>query len=72
MEAKSTIEIPKGLAERLKKRSVEAGFDSVNSYAAFVLEQVLGSVQKSGSREMASGSAEEELVRKRLRSLGYD
>ena len=71
MDAKSTIEIPKALAERLKKRSAEAGFDSVNSYAEFVLGQILDSVQ-SGSKKASSDEAEEELVKKRLRSLGYD
>ena len=68
---RATIELPRDLEARIDRRRREAGFDSIDSYAQFVLEQVLRAVQSVDSeddRADTTGSAD---VRETLRELGY-
>lgn len=61
----TTISIPTTLFKKVEKHIDETGFPSVSSYTAFILRTLLS--------EGSSGKAdyEAELIRKRLKSLGY-
>ena len=71
MEKKyTTITIPTTLAEKLKERIEGTGFNSLSSYVAYILRQILSSTQKKENKE-AFSEEDEEKVKKRLRGLGY-
>ena len=63
----STISLPVPLINLIKKRIKGTGINSVSSYVAFVLRQILSS-PKSG---ILIDKKDEEEVRRRLESLGY-
>jgi len=56
------------LYSRLEERVRDTGFESVDEYVTFVLEEV---VKEEGEEEAAFSKEEEEEVKKRLRALGY-
>ena len=66
----TTISIPKPLAEKIKERCEGTGFNSVSSYVTYVLRQVLSNVEKKEKKE-AFSKEDEEMVKERLKSLGY-
>ena len=54
---------------RIDERVKSTGFESVEEYVTFVLEEVLK--EEDGEEEHAFSKEEEEEVKKRLRALGY-
>lgn len=63
----ATVTIPGALFRRIEERIKGTGFPSVNAYVAYVLREVL-----SDEDEPEGMSPEDdELVKQRLRALGY-
>lgn len=60
-----SIQIPEEMYLKIEKLAKEADFPSVDSYVAFVLEEVVQ------GDEAVFSPAEEEKVKERLRNLGY-
>lgn len=68
MSEKVTIQISKELYEKARQYIEKiGGFNSVEEFIEFVLNEVLS--EETG--ETALSKEEEELVKQRLRSLGY-
>lgn len=67
----TTVSIPKPLAEKVKERMKGTGFSSVSAYVAYVLRQVLSSIEKEERSKQAFSKEEEDMVKQRLRDLGY-
>lgn len=67
----TTVSIPKILAEKIKERMKGTGFSSVSSYVAYVLRQVLSSIEEEEKSKQAFTKDEEDKVKQRLRDLGY-
>ena len=66
---RKAVHVAAGLYDRVAERVSAAGFDSVDEYVTFVLEEVL---RDDGEEEKPTFSKEEEEeVKKRLRALGY-
>ena len=63
-----TISLPLPLIEKIKKKIKGTGMNSVSSYVAFILRQILS---EKSSDELFSKEEEQE-VKNRLKSLGYD
>ena len=61
-----TISLPLPLIEKIKERIKGTGMNSVSSYVAFVLRQILSSPGKE-----ILGREKEEEIKRRLKSLGY-
>jgi Arc/MetJ-type ribon-helix-helix transcriptional regulator len=70
-EGKETraVYLPAELHGRIEERVRETGFDSVDEYVIFVMEEVLK--DEGEEQEMAFSKEEEEEVKKRLKALGY-
>jgi hypothetical protein len=70
MPLKTTIEISQELYRKIKERLDEFGFDSVDEYTEFVMNEF---VSESEEKKTESKVAEDEetQIKKRLRSLGY-
>ena len=60
------IPIPSSLYRRIERRIENTGFESVDSYVAYVLRELLAEDERERLTE-----EEEERVKERLRSLGY-
>jgi len=67
-KVKVAIEIPKKLYNNIIEKAKEAGFDSINDFILFVLEQL---VSIETTSETVFTEEEEEKVKERLRALGY-
>jgi hypothetical protein len=65
-----TVSLPMPLIEKIKERIKGTGMNSVSSYVAFVLRQVLSSPSPENAEEVLS-KEDEEAIRRRLKSLGY-
>ena len=63
-----SIKIPAQLYERIEKRVNETDFPSVSDYVAYVLREVLASLDEDYE---VFTEEEEEKIKERLRSLGY-
>ena len=63
----TTVSIPKPLYDKIKKAIEGTGFTSVSDYVVFVLREVLSA--ESMGKDI--GKDEEEIVKEKLRSLGY-
>lgn len=66
----TTISIPTPLANKIKKRIEGTGFNSLSSYATYVLREVISNVEEDEHEEGFSKD-DEEKVKERLRALGY-
>lgn len=64
------VSIPDELYEKIEKNLEDFGFKTVDEYIAFVLEEVLKNDDDSGEEQVFSED-EEEMIKKRLRDLGY-
>ena len=62
-----TISIPAQLFERIKKEIKGTGFTSVSNYIIYVLKETLAESEE----EESFTKEHEELVKARLRALGY-
>ena len=65
----TTISIPTPLAEKIKKRIIGTGFNSLSSYVTYVLREVISGIEEE--TEEAFSKEDEEKVKERLRALGY-
>lgn len=65
---KATVELPVEIIEKIKKRIKGTGFDSVSSYVAYVLDEILS---ESEDEDEDFTEEDEEKVKERLRALGY-
>ena len=63
----TTITIPKQLADKVKEMIENTGFNSVSSFVTYVLRQIMS---EASSPEPFS-KEDEELVKNRLKALGY-
>lgn len=63
----TSVSIPTFLFDKVKERIGRSGFPSVSSYVAYILREVLS--EKKAGDEFKSEDAE--VVKQRLRSLGY-
>jgi Arc/MetJ-type ribon-helix-helix transcriptional regulator len=66
-EEKEIVYLNKELHKKIEERVKATGFDSVDEYVTFVLEEVL----KEDEEKTALDERDEEEVKKRLRALGY-
>jgi Arc/MetJ-type ribon-helix-helix transcriptional regulator len=66
---KVTIKIPRPLYESLSKILEGGGFNSVTEFIVYVLRDLISS--RSVKKEPSLTKDEIEIVKKRLRSLGY-
>lgn len=64
------IKIPKQMISKIETRLEETGFESVDKYVTFVLEEVIKEVEDEEPEEVFS-EEDEEKVKGRLRALGY-
>ena len=70
----TTITIPVQLANKIKQRIENTGFNSVSSYVIYVMRQVLSNIEKKDSNSEpreAFSREDEEKVKKRLENLDY-
>ena len=65
---KKPVYVLTGLYDRIAERAKATGFDSVDDYVLFVLEEV---VKDDEDEPQAISKEDEEEVKKRLKSLGY-
>lgn len=63
----ATVTIPGSLFRRIEERIKGTGFPSVNAYVAYVLREVLSDEDEPE----AMSPEDDELVKQRLRALGY-
>ncbi len=61
------IKIPKEIIRKIEERIQDTEFESVDEYAAFVLEEVI----KDDEEEVVFSEEDEQKVKERLRALGY-
>ncbi len=61
------LELPKDLYEKIASEAKDAGFDKVEEFIVYVLEQLVESSEVG--EEMSK--EDEEKVKERLRALGY-
>ena len=65
---KKTISIPETLYQKIEEQIKGTEFSSVEEYVIFVLEEIL---KEEDDSEAALTPEEEELVKERLKGLGY-
>ncbi len=63
-----TISLPLPLIEKIKERIKGTGMNSVSTYVAYILRQILSTPSESGK---LLDRAEEEEIKSRLKELGY-
>lgn len=63
------ISIPEEMYSKIEKNLEEFGFKSVDEYVEFVLEEVMKN--EDSGEEQAFSEEEEEVIKKRLKDLGY-
>ena len=70
--SKATIKIPRNLYNRLQEIVDGSGFDSVTDFVVYVLRDLASvNTQDDMMHDEALSTQEIELIRKRLKSLGY-
>jgi len=68
-EGKTKVEIPKEIANKIKKRIEGTGFKTIDEYVGYVLSEVLSEIDEDESEGFSA--EDEEKVKERLRALGY-
>jgi len=63
------VNIPDELYSAIEEKLEEFGFKTVDEYVTFVLEEVLK--DDNEGEEQVFSEEEEEMIKKRLRDLGY-
>jgi metal-responsive CopG/Arc/MetJ family transcriptional regulator len=61
-----TIDIPRGLSEKVNERMKKMGFTSIQQYIVHVLQQVVAEEEQE-----VYTKEEEEKIKERLRAMGY-
>jgi metal-responsive CopG/Arc/MetJ family transcriptional regulator len=69
LRGKVTIKIPRPLYENLSKIIKESGFNSVTEFIVYILRDLISS--RSVKKEASLSNEEIEMIKKRLKSLGY-
>ncbi|MBP7652386.1 CopG family transcriptional regulator [Candidatus Dependentiae bacterium] len=69
MQEKATIKIPKPLYESLKKQIEGTGFTSVTDFIIYILRDIAASGKIGEESNMTK--KEVDMIRKRLKTLGY-
>jgi len=64
----TTVSIPIPLANRIRELCKGTGFSSLSSFVVYVLRQIVSEKSKG---ERGFSKKDEEIVKQRLRSLGY-
>jgi len=64
-----SISIPRAWADKIKERIKGTEFNSVSSYVNYIVGQVVSNIEKKEKKEFFRD--DEELVKKKLKSLGY-
>ncbi|PLV59326.1 CopG family transcriptional regulator [Thermotoga sp. KOL6] len=65
------VNIPDDLYEAIEKKLDEYGFKTVDEYVTFVLKEVINTDEKGSEDTDVFSEEEEEIIKKRLRDLGY-
>ena len=60
------VSLPAELYSRIEERAKSTGFNSIDDYIVFILEEVI-----KDEGEVAISKEDEEEVKRRLRTLGY-
>ncbi len=68
---KATIKIPRNLYNNLKVLIEESGFDSVTDFVVYVLRDIASTPKLSVKDDRIWNKREVELVKEKLRQLGY-
>ena len=69
---KVNISIPRELAEKLKKRAEDKGFDSLSDYATYILRQVASRIEtEEQEKNKVMSKEDEERAKDKLRKMGY-
>jgi Arc/MetJ-type ribon-helix-helix transcriptional regulator len=64
----TTVSIPKSLANKVRELCRGTGFTSLSSFVVYVLRQI---VSEKDIDEKGFSKKDEEIIKQRLRSLGY-
>jgi len=64
------VNIPDELYKTIEEKLEEFGFKTVDEYVVFVLEEVIKGDAEEGEEKVFS-EEEEEVIKQRLRDLGY-
>jgi len=68
------VVIPKSLYLKIQNRMNDADFKSVHEYVTYVLSEVISSMEEEEKTIIGEGALneeEEEIIKNRLRALGY-
>jgi hypothetical protein len=68
-EGSKSLLIPDELYRLVEERAKSTGFDSVEEYIIFILQEVVNDANENEVSKL--GEEDEEEVRKRLKALGY-
>ena len=71
MEEKITISLSKDLMNKLTQKAKETGFNSVEEYISYVLNQVTSEKTGSIKKEQIYSEEEEKELKKTLGEMGY-
>jgi len=66
---KVTLKIPKPLYDNIKEVIADTGFNSVTEFVVYVLRDIASTKSRRGDEPLTG--TEIELIRKRLKTLGY-
>lgn len=67
----TAVSIPTTVCEKIEKRLAGTGFGSVSDYITFVLNEVVSEPEEEGEAVVPFTKEDEEIVKERLRALGY-
>jgi hypothetical protein len=70
MYSETTIEISQELYRKIRAKLDESGFDSVDEYVEFVMNEFV-SESEEGAGQPDVSEDDEKKIKERLRSLGY-
>ncbi|NMC06580.1 MAG: CopG family transcriptional regulator [Candidatus Lokiarchaeota archaeon] len=66
------VKIPASLHARIEKRLPSTGFPTVSDYVAYLIREVLDSIEREEKKDKKDFTPEEEReIEDRLRNLGY-
>jgi len=65
------ISIPTPLADKIREHCKGTSFGTLSDYATYVLREILAGIEKGEPHKAEISRKEEELVKERLRRLGY-
>jgi Arc/MetJ-type ribon-helix-helix transcriptional regulator len=64
----TTVSIPTELAEKAREQIKETGFKNLSDYVAFILREIVAS---KGEWDGAKSTEDREIVKRKLKALGY-